>query len=64
MVFLKDFVQKKVIFKEICWFWSGTKLFCTLMVFLKEFVPKKVIFKEKSADAKKSLQNYPACKEF
>ena len=33
----------------------------TLMVFLKEFFEKLIL--KKSADDKKSLQNYPVCKE-
>ena len=41
---------------------SGSKPFDTLMVFLKEFF-EKVDFEKKSVDDKKSIENYPACKE-
>ena len=31
-------------------------------MFLKEFLEKKVSLKKKTADGKKSMNNYPACK--
>ena len=43
-----------------CQAWSGSKLFDTVVALLKEFF-EKVDF-EKTADDKKSMQNYPSCK--